>query len=304
MSRKVFVTGVTGYLGSAIAPRIVRAGHEVYGLTRDAGRAAGLEALGIQPVIGDLGEPSSYIGVLKNCDDAIHAAIDADAAAADHAALESLRDAAEDGRLRRVLYTSGCWVIGNTGEVVADETTPLAPVEHSRWRAAHEEVALDLVDHEVNVVIFRPGIVYGEWRGILGAMFAEARERGTVTWPGDGSQHWPLVHRDDVAEAYALAIERAEDGGRRYILVDDSRHVAREIAEAIARVTGAAAHGLDAEELVRAQGSYGQALLTDQRLSAARARRELGWVPRHGSFVQEADDLYREWQDSQGTPVG
>src|SRR5262249_49185431 len=158
----------------------------------------------------------------KNCDAAVHAAVAAgevDPAGLDRAALEAFAAAAHDGRLRRLLYTSGLWVHGDTGAEVVDETTPLHPHELVAWRAAHEEVAMDLGQLEVAPVVFRPAVVYGESRGILADWFREARERGTVTIPGDGSQVWSLVHREDVAEAYRLGFEHAA-AGDRYLLAD------------------------------------------------------------------------------------
>ncbi len=313
MDSRVFVMGATGYLGSAIAARAARAGHEVFGLTRDPARGAMLAALGVTPVVGDLRQPETFAAVIKNCDIAVHAAYDPeDNAARDQLALEALRHASQDGRVRRVLYTSGVWVYGDTGGRVVDETTPLHPIQLVRWRAAHEEVALDLAAHEVEVTIFRPGIAYGESRGIVGAMFDMARDRGHVVWPGDGTQRWCLVHRDDVAEAYRLAIERParprpQAGepvpGERYVLADGSSHTAREVAQAVARVTGVPARAWEREDVLRQLGAFGQALMTSQRANPAKARRELDWAPRHTSFVAEAQDLYREWQTSQDAPV-
>jgi nucleoside-diphosphate-sugar epimerase len=141
------------------------------------------------------------------------------------------------------------------------------------------------------------------WRGALGDWFREARERRTVTFPGDGSQHWGMVHRDDVAEAYALALEHAR-GRARYLLVDESRFTVRELAQAVAQATGAEALPLDREAVVRAEGLSGAAMLMDQQFTAARARRELGWVPRHVSFVAEAEALYRDWQAASQAAVG
>src|SRR6185295_12998389 len=96
-SSKVFITGASGYLGSAICDRLVRAGHEVIGLTRDARSAERLSHAGVQPAIGDLTKPATFVGVLKNCDLAVHAAYadaGADAAALDQRALEAFADAA------------------------------------------------------------------------------------------------------------------------------------------------------------------------------------------------------------------
>ena len=161
---------------------------------------------------------------------------------------------------------------------------------------------MDFADLEAAVTIFRPATVYGESRGILGHMFEEARDKHTVTYPGDGSQTWALVHCDDVAEAYALALEHAK-GGQRYLLADESQFTVREIATAIARVSGAEAKPWPRESVIEKLGAYGEAMLNSQKVSAAKARRELGWVPRHSSFVNEAEALLREWQSYRGTPV-
>ena len=213
--KRIFVTGASGYLGSAIAARMARGGHEVYGLTRRKRSAEALERMGVKPVVGDLSKRATFVGVLKNCDAIVHAASDPRAwAERDQAALEAFRAAAQDGRVRRLLYTSGVWVHGDTAGKVVDETAVLDPAELVRWRVTHEEVALDLADDEVAVVVFRPAILYGESRGIIGGLFDEARAKRTVTLPGDGAQHWELVHRDDVAEAYHLALEYARGGER------------------------------------------------------------------------------------------
>lgn len=305
MTHRIFVTGATGYLGGAIAARLARAGHDVLGLTRSLSRARTLDAVGVKPVVGDLADTESWLGLLQNCDAVVHAAIDSENGTAeqDLNALEALRVASLDGRVRRVLYTSGIWVHGAGGdEKPVDETTPLQPLEISEWRAAHEEIAIDLSAHDVATVILRPGTVYGEGRGILGAWFAEAHERHTITYPGDGSQHWPMVHRDDVADGYVLALEHA-NAGERYLLADDSRHTVRQLAEAAAAAAGATAIGSPGTEVIESLGLYGKALLNDLRVTSAKARRELGWVPRHGSFVSEAPQLWREWQDARTAAV-
>jgi len=304
MNKRIFVTGATGYVGGAVAARLARQGHRVFGLTRRRERAASLEASGIVPVIGDLIRDDGWRGVLQNCDVAVHLAFDADdgPAQADQAALDAIRVAALDGRVRRVLYTSVLHVHGHGIDGHADETTPLEPLSLVQWRAAHEEIALDLTAHDVAVVILRPGMVYGEHRGILGGWFAEAHDSHTVTYPGDGSQHWGLVHRDDVADAYALALEHGA-ASERYLLADESRHTVKDLAQAVAAATGSRIQSWPADDLVRTNGAFGEVLLNDLQVSSAKARRELGWVPRHLSFVAEADDLWRDWQAARPTPV-
>ncbi len=303
MSHRVFVTGASGYVGSAIAARLLRAGHPVLGLTRDEGRAAALKSAGVQPVMGDLAEPRGFLGALKNCDAVVHAASDAKSTPLrDQQALDAIRAAAEDGRVRRFLYTSGVWVYGDTAGAVVDEESATAPLALVRWRPIHEDLAFDLSRFDVATIVMRPTIVYGEARGIVGGLFAEARDKRTVTVAGDGSQHWGMVHRDDVAEAYALALEHAA-GGEKYVLNDGSDLTLTAVGQAIARVTGAELKTWPREEVLKALGPYGEALLASQRSTAARARRELGWVPRHTSIVDEIDGIFREWLTSHSAPV-
>ena len=121
-----------------------------------------------------------------------------------------------------------------------------------------------------------------------------------MTWPGTGDQYWGLVHVEDLAEAYRIAAERPDPGpGRpgseRFILNDGSEQTAREIAEAVAGVTGMTAQSWPREDVLAKLGPYGEALLSSQRATAAKARRELGWTPVHVSFALEVDGLYREW---------
>jgi nucleoside-diphosphate-sugar epimerase len=294
---RVFVTGVTGYLGHPIAARLLRGGHTLFGLVRTRAGADGFAALGGIPVPGHLAAPDEWFPTAQNCDAVVHVASAAapDTAALDQLALETVRRAARDGRVRRLLYTSGVWVHGDTGGAVADESTPLAAAETVQWRPSHEDFALGVAADEVATVILRPGMVYGGPGGEFGGWFRAAREGGMILYPGDGRQHWSAVHRDDVAEAYALALEHAA-GGEKFLIADESRFTVRELAEAAARAAGAQARALGRDETVRRFGAVGAALSMDQQITARKARRDLGWTPRHTSFVAEAESLHREWQ--------
>ena len=300
---RVFVTGVSGYLGSAIATRLVRSGYDVYGLTRNVDRTSDLSARGIHPVVGTLSKADTFLPALKNCDAAIHCAFDpSDVANQDRLAIDAIRIGALDGRVRQFIYTSHAWVHGDTGGRAVDESAALNPLDLVRWRPAHEDFAIDLSEHDVNVVVLRPATVYGNSRGIIGAMFSEAHDHGTVTCAGSGTQHWGLIHRDDVAEAYLRALERAT-GGERYLLGDGSEFTLRQIADAIATVTGAQARPREASEVLKQSGLVGRGLLASQKIDASKARRELGWTPKHTSFVDEVGLLDQDWLGSRGTPV-
>jgi len=304
MGMRVFVTGASGYLGAAIAERLVKAGCEVQGLVRGKDRAAVLGTLGVKPVVGDLENPESFLSDLKNNDAVIHAAArpGPEAARLDQQVLEAIQASVVDGRVRRVLYTSGVWVHGDTGERIEDESSALSPADIVAWRPAHEEAVLDLVEHEAHVTVLRPGMVYGGTGGAFGAWFREARDKKTITYAGNGSQHWNMVHVADVAEGYRLALEHAR-GGSRFILVDESHFTVRELAEAAAKAAGAEPKAWPREQVLKKLGPLGAALLLDQRVTAGKARRELGWVPLHTSFVNEAPDLHRDWLAGEKAPV-
>jgi nucleoside-diphosphate-sugar epimerase len=304
MKTRIFVTGATGYIGSAVVARLARdPRYEVHGLTRSIERARVLEAHGVHAVVGDLQASPEWLGVMQNCDAVVHCAFDLEHGASDRdaEALEAVRSSALDGRVRRLLYTSGIWVVGPTDGAVLDETAPLHPLELAAFRVAHEAIALDLDAHEVETVVLRPGMVHGEARGTFGAWWQEARTRGTVPCPG-GDQHWPVVHRDDVAEGYALALEHGQ-GGECYLLTDESRLTVRELAAAAAAASGASVRPQTAAEVVAEAGLFGKALLCDQQFTAAKARRELGWVPRHASFIHEAPALWAEFRATREAPV-
>jgi len=267
----------------------------VLGLTRRKEACPSIEAAGIVPIVGDITQADEFIGTLKNCDAVVHALADpSDAGGSDEAALEAVRSAAVDGRVRRLLYTSGTWVHGRVDRAI-DESTPIDPLPVVKWRATHEELALGLRSHGLETVILRSPTIYGRVRGIFGGWWREAREKKTITYPGDGSQRWATVHVDDVAEAFALALEHAKPGDT-FVLADGSEHTVREMAEAAALASGATARPWPRERVIETLGPFGEALLTDLRVSAARARRELGWIPRHTSFVREAPELWTEWQ--------
>jgi nucleoside-diphosphate-sugar epimerase len=303
MTHRIFVFGATGYLGGAIAARLAQDGHEVQGLTRRDDGVRVLNAAGIQGVPGDLAAPQAWMGALRNADIAIHAASDdADPRLGDQRVLDAVKSASADGRIRRFLYTSGIWDY-TPSEAVIDETASLDTSAARRWRIAHHDVAFDLAEHDVQVTVFQPGVVYGETRGLIGEMFAEAHESGTVSIPEDGRPYWPMVHRDDVADAYARALDRGP-AGARLLLADGSQLTVREIAEAIARVTGARVQSRTLDELPAGLAGYGALLLRTNRVNAARARADLGWTPRHTSFVAEVDDLYGEWRSGRPSRVG
>ena len=148
-------------------------------------------------------------------------------------------------------------------------------------------------------MVVRPGIVYGGPGGVPAMFFGTASKHGAAQMIGEGNNHWPLVHRDDLAELYVRLVERAP-AGSIFHAADASTHTLREIAEACSRAAGKGEVSVQPIEKARAQmGPFADALALDQKVSSEKARTELDWRPRHEDFVAEADKLYAEWHAAQ-----
>jgi len=293
---KVFLTGGSGYIGSTVALALKKAGHDVLALVRDEAKGQALKAAGIKLVKGELGNPAGYAGAAWGRAAFVNVAQDysPNGVELDKKTITSAKDLLRGQVGATFIYTSGCWVHGST-EGVADESTPLHPAKMVAWRPAHEQLALEMAKDGIRSVVVRPGIVYGGKGGLTGMFFGSALKGGAAQTIGDGENHWPLVHVDDLAELYVRLVERAP-AGSVFDASDASRLKQREVAEAASRAAGK--EGKVA--VLQPDGTpFHEALLLDQRISSEKARNDLDWRPRHESFVAEADPLFKAWQAAQ-----
>lgn len=287
---KVFVTGATGYIGLAVAQAFRRAGHSVWGLVRDERKAGRLMCDEIVPLNGSIDDPGSYAALAEHCSVLVHCAADMGPnwASIDRKVIETFIGAAHrSGQRKRVLYTSGAWVYGNTNGL-ADETSSLQPPSVVQWRPEHERMVLEASG--IHGLVVRPGCVYGKRAGLTAAWFKTARD-GHLTMVGDGKNHWTMVHVDDLADGY---LRLAESGlsGEIFNFTDRSRHTVLEMAEAVARITGY--HG--DIRTVQPTEPLMQAMALDQHVDSRKAVRLLGWQPRHGGFVDDVEKYYLAWK--------
>jgi nucleoside-diphosphate-sugar epimerase len=299
---QVFVTGATGYIGFAVAAALRRAGYRVFGLARSQAKASRLERHEIQPVIGDLVDPNSYAAPAAECSVLIHTAFDyaANGVAKDQTALETLLEAGRRGaKPKTVIYTSGVWVYGDTGERLVDETTPLHPAKLVAWRPAHEQLVLAAPG--VRGLVIRPGDVYGGSGGLTAQWFAGASVGQQPTVVGDGRTRWPMVQVDDLAELYVRAAELAP-AGEIFNASDRSRSTVLELATAAARAAGftGEVRPIPVPEARKTMGDFADALALNQHVDARKAVRLLGWQPRHGGFRDEAAVYFQAWKAWQG----
>lgn len=301
---EVFVTGATGLIGSAVVRSLAEAGHEVTGLLRSAGKRGQLSALGARAVYGDMTIPASYRSAAAEHDALVHCAFrqEGDSVGADRTTLDALLDAARlGGRSRQVIYTSGCWVLGDTGGETVDEDGSVdEPAEVVGWRPRHEEIVLEAGrEADFATAVVRPGLVYGGHGSLTGRLFATAAREGAAEVPAPGDQHWSLVHREDLAELYRRVVE--EEAAGVFHGVDGVPVPAREVGRAAAEAAGAdgEVRTVPLEELREELGAMADALALDQRLAARRSA-ELGWGPDRPSFPEAAGEAFREWEEAAG----
>lgn len=236
----IFLTGATGYLGSAIAAELVRARHDVTALVRSPTSAARVQSYGITPHRGDLREPDSYRDAARNADAIVHAAVESgpDRMDVDRTFVEAMASP-------KLIYTSVMFVLGAVEH--GDESSPASGV-----RAEHERIVLD-----AGGAVVRPGMIWGG----EGAFLFEH-----PLFIADGENRWPLVHRDDVATLYRLIAER----GARGIF-----HAVTEVMRARDVFPG---KGVPADQARQQLGAFADALALDQDVTALRSS-AIGWQP-------------------------
>jgi nucleoside-diphosphate-sugar epimerase len=285
---RIFLTGATGYVGSAVLDALVRGEHEVTALVRDNEKASRISARGAHPVIGNLGDPESYRAVAEAQDGYVHAAFDAASGqgpALDRVVVDTILAAARRARTgkptapggRFVIYTSGLWVLGRTPDPAAEDA-PVNPVAMAAWRPAHEQVVLDAATDGLRAMVVRPGIVYGGSRGIVSDLFKSA-VNGLVRVVGDGNNHWPLVYDRDLGELYAR-LAACEDASGIYHANDEADERVNDIVAAVSPylpVRPDVRH-VPLDEARAKMGVYADALSLDQVVRGPRAR-ALGWMP-------------------------
>jgi len=293
---RVFVTGGTGYIGRALIAELAEAGHEVVALHRSGGKASMLESLGATPLEGDLLQPGTWRAAASAADAAIHTAFDyGDPERGDRVALDALLEATAEGGARLV-YTSGCWVVGDTGgEVVGDDAPLDHPAELVRWRVPHERRVVESSREDRPTAIVRPGIVYGREGGLIARMFATARKTGAAEYVGGGLNHWSLIHVGDLARLYRMVLETRAEGVVQAVDGRPARVADIAGTASLAAGAGAETRPVPLEEARARIGAMADALCLDQRLTAPRAR-GLGWEPERVSFTDAVYDAFEEWE--------
>jgi nucleoside-diphosphate-sugar epimerase len=274
---RVFVLGGTGSIGSAVVRELIARGHEVFGLARSEAAAAKLGEFGAAAVAGNIASPESWIGKLAGIDAVIHAACDfsTDMGRIEARLLDALLPVLgkQPNRAR--------WLFGATADAIATEATPFNPLPAFAWMVPHLQRVL--ASAEVDGIVIHPAMVYAPQGGVLHRFARDAIGGEAVRVVQGEAVRWPLVHSEDLATLYALALEGARSGSSYIGAAIEGLAVGR-VARAFARRFGTrrevpliVSTGTIADEL----GEWARGYALDQRLSGEKARRELGWQPRH-----------------------
>jgi nucleoside-diphosphate-sugar epimerase len=296
----IFLTGATGYIGSAVLDAYVRGGHDVTVLVRDPAKAKSVAHRGVKPVIGDLSNSTSYAAAAEASDVIVHTAIDRSAGGpkVDRQAIDTLIAAAgrraASGTAATFIYTSGLWVLGPT-QGQATEDFPLNPTPFAEWRPAHEQLVL-APPPGVRAAVIRPGIVYGGARGIIGDLLKDAAN-GLVRVIGDGRNHWPCVYDRDLADLYVRVA--THDAAGVFHANDEADERVADIVEAIARHASMRpdVRNVPLDEARKKMGPYAEALALDQIVRSPRAH-GLGWAPTLHSVSGNVARLLEEFRNS------
>jgi nucleoside-diphosphate-sugar epimerase len=289
---KVFVTGATGFVGSAVVEELIKAGHQVLGLARSDAGAKALASFGAQVHRGDLQDLDSLRSGAGAADAVIHAAFNHDfsnygpAAQMDRSAIETLGEALA-GSARRLVVTSGTLVLQRKDELMTEEDA-----HDPAFPRKSEEAAVAASSRGVNVSVVRlPPSVHGDGdHGFVPRLISIAREKGASAYIGDGLNRWPAVHRLDAANLYRLVVEQAPAGVSYFHGVGDEGIPVRDIAQVIGRRLNVSVVSKSREQAAGHFDWLGPFLAMDGPASSKRTQEQLGWRPTRVGLI---DDLER-----------
>ncbi|MGI5242151.1 SDR family oxidoreductase [Dactylosporangium sp. CA-139066] len=290
---RVFITGGTGLIGSAVVAELLGNGHTVLALARSDASALAAEQAGAETIRGGLGDLDVLRAGAAQADGVIHLAFSNDFSSAEAVA----RSVAEEGA---ALAALGQELVGSDRPLVTASGTPYAPGRASTesdpvptdglvgGRGRSVTAVLDLASRGVRSTAVRlPRTVHNEGTGgFAGLLTNIARSSGVSGYPGDGTQRWPAVHALDAAVLFRLALEQAPAGTAWHAVADEGDQV-RDIAAVIGRRLGLPVQSVPAETY----GPLGQIFATDQPSSSAHTRQALGWTPKHPSLLADLENI-------------
>ncbi|MEZ2334138.1 SDR family oxidoreductase [Mucilaginibacter sp. RCC_168] len=290
---RVFVTGATGFVGSAIVQELIGAGHKVLGLARSDAGAKALIVAGAEVHRGNLEDLESLRVGAAMCDGVIHTAFNHDFTKfkanceTDRQVIQAMGSVLI-GSDRPLVITSGTGLLAGGG-LATEDTVPdfsSSPVP----RVASEEAAMAIAAQGVRTAVVRlPPTVHGNGdHGFVPVLIGLAREKGVSAYVGEGLNRWPAVHRLDAARLYRLALEKGS-AGVRYHGVAEEGVLFRDIAGVIGRHLNVPVVSKTPEEAPDHFGWFGHFAGMDNLSSSAQTREQLGWQPKHIELIADME---------------
>jgi nucleoside-diphosphate-sugar epimerase len=302
---RVFVTGASGHIGSAVLPELLRAGHQVVGLARSDGSAAALAAAGVEVRRGSLDDLDTLREAAEAADGVIHLAFKHDlmrsgefpaAVAADLTAIKALASTLE-GTGKPLVTTSGTLMLTLAG--ITGRPGTEADFATSGPRVDAENFVIGLAERGVRSSIVRlPPIVHSslDHHGFAHILIAIARQAGVSAYVADGANRWPSVHTLDAARVYRLALESAPAGTRLHAVADEGIPF-RDIAAAVGRGVGVPTASVSASDAGERFAFLGAFVGVDNPASSEVTRKVLGWEPTHPGLIEDLEHGHYFRQD-------
>jgi nucleoside-diphosphate-sugar epimerase len=288
---RVFVTGATGWIGSATVDELLAAGHEVTGLARSDASAAALQAKGASVRRGDLDDLASIRAGAEGAEAVIHLANKHDfsdpaaSIAAERAAVQTIVDALA-GTNRPFLFASGVAGLTQGRPATEDDASPFYGPDSPR--GGTENLALEFVDRGVHSVALRfaPTVHGAGDHGFIPTIAAVAREKGVSGYPGDGANRWAAVHRSDAARLVAMGLAKAPAGARLHGVAEEGIPT-RDIAEAIGHSLGLPVTSIAPDDVQDHFGWIGTFFAMDLKATSTKTRELLGWIPAGPTLIED-----------------
>ncbi|MEV5607966.1 SDR family oxidoreductase [Streptomyces sp. NPDC052225] len=294
---RIFVTGASGWIGSAAVPELIDAGHQVVGLARSEAAAAAIAAAGGEVVRGSVDDLDVLRDAAAASDGVIHLAFKHDiaftgdfqgAAEADRRAVDAFADALA-GTDRPFVLASG--VVGMApGRVATERDMPGDDGSPASLRGVTAGAVLGLASRGVRSSVVRISpTAHGDGdQGFMAALVGVARAKGFSGYVGDGAQRWPAVHRLDAARLFRLAAEKAPAGSVLHAVADEGVAI-RDVAEVIGRHLDVPVRSVAPEDAAAHFGFLGPLLSLDSPASNALTRALVGWEPTHPGLLEDMD---------------